>query len=624
MQTIKNKINLSKLHFNYFYLNKNEIKCLQKLLRSNLSNLESFIMLTDQIFLDTKKLTGKYHTTLKEIREKADVELDKLTILEGNFSIKERSFFISSEINFFMFSEIEKALIMDIDDYLLSLDEQYRDIAMSRWGYNHEKQSLEQIGERWHITRERIRQLESNINRSFINHLRVHPKVLWQHIREKMSEDLAELLINLSSCFESKNEFYEFIELCCEVNSGDISKIAHPKVNARLLDVYFANNASPIPLDTMISHLVSKFGYSTALARNTLRELSVLGRIIINENGIYPTKLGRREAVAHTLTDHINGLPWKDIARIVNKAGYCGKMLNEMRSVHDYLSDSDYIYLSDKGTYRHLKYLDLSKIDTQKQMDSLYSYFHKKSDHRFHLNDYYTEMKDSIPPIEYYTLRYIVKAFGHEYGIFFYGKSSVDSVSLDPEAPHVTQYEVIINTLKSSKKPLSKHEIALKIKSKSLNHAAFYLDKMIEKGDVVRIDYATYTTPGQAFDKVKELPQIISCINTIINSTDKIIEIDIFREKINIELNLSYSKYFYMALISHKSTDLGWFKTSNLACHLEIPYRNLSDLIRVTCDPSLSDNDNKKNILNLVWITDEVLERNLNKWKCNNHAIINK
>jgi hypothetical protein len=619
MQIRSKKINLTKIHFNYFYLDKNETKCLSKLMPSNSNNLGTFIELTDQTLLDNNNLAGKYHLTLKKIRDKADIELDKYTMLEGAFNIKERSFYISSEINFFTFSDIEKAFITDVDDFLLSLNEQYQDIALSRWGYNHGKQSLEQIGERWHITRERIRQLETNINKSLINHLRVHPKVLWQHIREKMSEDLPGLLIKLSSCFESEKEFYEFIELCSEVNTGDLSKIAHPKVNAKLLDAYFAKNASPIPIDTVINHLVSEFGYSTALAKNTLRELSTSGHISINNNGVCPSKIGRREAVAHALADHINGLPWKDIARIVNKAGYCSKVLNEKRSIHDYLSDSDYIYLSDKGTYRHLKYLDLPKIDIQKQMDLLYSYFHKKSDHRFHLNEYYSEMKDSIPSIEYYALRYIIKTFGHEYGIYFYGKSSVDSVSLDPDAPHVTQYEVIINALKNSKHPLTKHEIALKIKSKSLNHAAFYLDKMIENGDVVRIDYSTYTTPDQAFNKVKELPEIINCIHSIMNSTDKIIEIDIFREKINIELNLSYSKYFYMALISNKATDFKWFKAANLVCRSEIPYRNLSDLIRAIFDPSLSDNDNKKNILSLAFITDNVLERNFYNWKLKSH-----
>jgi hypothetical protein len=618
MQIKINKVSLTKLHFNHFYLDKNEIKCLSKLMSSNSNNLATFIGLTDQIFLENTKLTGKYHLTLKEIRDKADIELDKYTMTNSNFNIKERSFYISSEINFFTFNEIEKALITDIDDFLLSLNEQYQDIALSRWGYTHDKQSLEQIGERWGITRERIRQLEININKSLINHLRVCPKVLWQHIREKMSENLPKLLINLSSCFESEKEFYDFIELCCEVNSGDLSKIAHPKINIKLLDTYFANNASPIPIDTVINQLVSEFGYSTALAKNTLRELSSSGHISINDNGICPSKIGRREAVAHALADHKNGLPWKDIAKIVNKAGYCSKALNETRSVHDYLSDSDYIYLSDKGTYRHLKYLDLSKIDIQKQMDSLYGYFHKKSDHRFHLIEYYSEMKGFIPPIEYYTLRHIVRTFGNEYGIYFHGKSSVDSLSLDPETPHVTQYDVIINALAHSKHPLTKHEIALKLKSKSMSHAAFYLDKMIENGEVVRIDYTTYTTPDHAFNQIKELPEILNLINSILTSTNKIIEIDVFRQKINIELNLSYSKYFFSALISTRLSEYKWFKVSNLACQIEIPYRNLSDLIRSTCNPSLPDNQNKDIIKNIATITDEVLDRNFYNWKNSN------
>ena len=257
-------------------------------------------------------------------------------------------------------------------------------------------------------------------------------------------------------------------------------------------------------MDTIINELVSEFGYSPALAQNILRELSKSDHIKIDENGVYPKKLGKREAVVHALVDHKNGLPWKDITKIINKSGYCRTVLNETRIIQSYFSGSDYIYLSHKGTYRHLKYLDLSLIDIQKHMKYLYEFIYRKHDLRFHLNEYYTEMKNEIPPIDYYVLRHIVRTFGHEYGIYFYGKSSVDSLSRDPEACHVTQYEVIINLLKNSKYPLTKQEIALKLKSKSIDHASFYLDKMMKNGDVVRIGYATYTTLKQAFSKINE------------------------------------------------------------------------------------------------------------------------
>ena len=285
--------------------------------------------------------------------------------------------------------------------------------------------------------------------------------MLWQHTREKMTAYLRCLLPNLSRCFESDKDFYSFIELCChgQVESGGLLKIVDPHVSPKLLNSYFCNTASPACYDAVVEELVSSFGYSPLLAMTSLRELDKLMSIKITKDGIYPANLGKKEAVAHALTEHPNGLPWKDIARIVNAGGYCSTKLNEERLIHDYFCNSEYVYACGRGTYRNLMYLDISKLDISSVMKNLYEYFRSNNIIRLHLHDYYYQSKLSSV-IEYFSLRYIVRSFGHEYGIYFDGKSGVDSLSLDPEVSRVTQKEVVLQAFNNAKGAMTKQEIA--------------------------------------------------------------------------------------------------------------------------------------------------------------------
>ena len=98
---------------------------------------------------------------------------------------------------------------------------------------------------------------------------------------------------------------------------------------------------------------------------------------------------------------------------------------------------------------------------------------------------------------------------------------------------------------------------------------------MIDDGSIVRIDYMTYTTPEKAFYGI-DLTAIIQLIKSILDETAKIVEADYFRLKINVELNLSYSKYFYSALISTVKEQYHWCKHNNLICKGEFPYHNLN------------------------------------------------
>lgn len=520
-----NHIDLNTLFYNYASLNYEEIHLLEKLKSKNIFLNIATILSLDENKLALKGGFGKaYYLRLKNLKIKTNDELKKINNNGFYYGKLGCDLFISNEIRFFNYFDIDQTIIDDLENYLFRLDEQRQAIALSRWGYNHKKQTLEEIAYQYDLTRERIRQIESIINSEFTNYLRISPQVLKNYIYEALQENLIVKLPFLSSCFEKTRDFYKFIELCCQgvVHKGEIVQIFEPEFDQNLLTEYFCKNGSPITFDSVMEELISSFGYSPEQAGKILNSLKELSIIKISGNEVNPLNLGKKEAVAHALVGHVNGLPWKDITKIVNNGGYCSTKLNEDRFIHSYFSNSDYIYGSGRGTYRHLMYLDFASINIESIIGNILEYFHSHKITRLHLNDYYFQSALSSV-IDYFTLRYIVRTFGVEYGIFFDGKSGVDSLSSFKNAVQFTQKEVILLALNNSNNPMTKQEIAERLRSKSLKHANFYLDMLLNEGSVIRVDYMTYSTPDKIFDNM-HLTEITTQLKQFIDNTDKIIE----------------------------------------------------------------------------------------------------
>ena len=510
-------------------------------------------------------------------------------------------------------SEIDNILIEDVEGYLWTLDERKMDIALSRWGFNQSHESMEEIGKRYGITKAAIGNIEKPINTNLPLNIRIQPKVLWANIREKMTDDLTVLLPNLAQCFASEKLFYDFIERCCQVESGSISKIIFTEISSKIINSFFCFNPSPISQEIIVNELMSNYGYSKASAVNGLKQLAKNDRIEITVDGIYPKKLARPEAVAHVLIFHPAGLPGKDISRILNKKGYSSALFNESVTAGSGFHDSEYVYLCGKGTFRHLIFLDLEQFNIPEIMQNLLDYFEQRKLNALHLHDYYQQNKMQRTEIEYFTLRHIVRVYGEEYGVFFNGQSGSDSISIDKNAKRIIQADVIVNVLNESSVAMTKQEIAEHIRSKSANHATFLLNGLMEEGKVIRVDHLVYTTPEKAFSKI-DVDAVMQIIKDIVN-VGKVVEADVFREYVNIELNLSYSKYIYAALIRTKLNELGWYRNGTLFGKYPIPYNSLVDMCRQLCKTELSNSENAKALQQNVWLTHSVTLDAIQQWK---------
>jgi DNA-directed RNA polymerase sigma subunit (sigma70/sigma32) len=90
---------------------------------------------------------------LKELQDLIKNELVIITEDNNKLTIEKSSLLISSKIKLYAMSKIDEILIEDIEAYLWSLDEKQQNVALSRWGFNHDNEKLEEIGKLYGLTR---------------------------------------------------------------------------------------------------------------------------------------------------------------------------------------------------------------------------------------------------------------------------------------------------------------------------------------------------------------------------------------------------------------------------------------------------------------------------------------
>ncbi len=549
----------------------------------------------------------------KLIEFKVLVQNELEEILLGNIDYQEleSTLIVPKNLGQLSLFRMEQVLLEDIDNYLDKISDDESDIIQKRWGFVEPKQTLEDIGASLGVTRERIRQKEVKISAYFIRHLRISQSELWKNIEPHLTWDISNKLEVLFSCFNTKEDFYSFLSFIC--GKEDLIEYIYPKIDNSILNTYFAENGAPIHIEDIKEYLVDLNLVEVRNIDNSVRYLANQEVLSIENEYVWPRQLGKAEASACVLVNHERGLPWLDIAKLVNSNGYSRTPLYEERLDHEGFNSPDYIFLGGKGIYKHTNFIDTENMILDEIFIEFMEYTEIHSRNVFHLNECY-QFSTSLQQYDYYEIRHFVKHFGEDYGFYFDGRSQTDSVGLDQGFRRLTQKDVIVEAMVRNEKPLTKPEIANVLKSKSLNHAAFYLDELIDSGQVVQVDRMLYTTPELAYKSIN-LNEYIDAINKLLHEHGKPVEPSIFREELNLCFSKSYSKYFYSSIARLHAERQGWFRKHNLYSVSEIPFKNLNAAFDKVCNIDFMLDKNVDAIREHIAIKRETAVIALSNWR---------
>jgi DNA-binding transcriptional ArsR family regulator len=316
-------------------------------------------------------------------------------------------------------------------------------------------------------------------------------------------------------------------------------------------------------------------------------------------------------AIAHVLCTHPHGLPWKDIARIVNH-NKLGRVKFSTRKRDYAFSACDLVYLCNNGCYRHTMFLKLTDELVQAVLAAVHAYLETRAAASENLQIIHASLQSAFP-IDYYTLRYIVNSLGEEAGLHFVGKSRVDTVSLSKAPAGVSAPEVIMRLLSQSPDPLTISEIAQQLRSKSYAFAANHLFRLEEAGQVVRVDRSFFAPADKALEGI-DTKSIGDAIDRILESSTIPVEADVFRERIGISNRVRKSKYFFASLANLLAKDYGWHNCRLLFSKHSIPYHSLRALVLDTFDPDRTNQQIVDAIRQKVLITDRMAAGSVRSW----------
>ena len=523
--------------------------------------------------------------------------------------------------------ELEEHLIKDLETYFYQEESRDINILSRRLGVRCKSETLEEIGQSHEITRERVRQLESRAKKNFIAKLSISPKVIWAITKSNLSELRAPLFATLRNNFPTDKNFYSFLEVCCDLKENEIKKITAPALNKSIFEEFWVWNKSPASIEDLSWYLHENMNIELAVAENQIAIWINDGFIQKVGDEVKPLLLSKVPGITHALLDFPNGDSWQNIQNHANTKNITvGDFFTDRAEPSlGYGADKEYLYQSGRGTYRHISYLNISETDKERILSIVLSKLNElKHEGRESVNlsvDIYQRLGLAD---DYYIVRHIIRAFGESVGIYFNGKSGADTISLASNFSLASQKSVLIDLFKKSLKPLSKKYVATKIRSQTLGHAGFYLDKLLTEGEIVRIDEMHYAHVENAFVDI-DIETTLSLAFSYIDKEDRIIEGEKIQTHLNRHLDADFNKYLYIALLKSHAEASGkkYHYVHNLVSNSIIEYSSLSEICREAQKNTPNNVEAKAYVDSRLCIHEHVLKRCFHQVSTSNQLIDN-
>jgi hypothetical protein len=483
-------------------------------------------------------------------------------------------------------SELCPLVAEDLSNFFSILSDKEIEIWCARLGYQTELMTLQELGLKLDLTRERIRQLSVRLNDRFLRGVRVSPNVLQQKIIMKTRVELFDDLKDLRPLFNTDNDLIKMLALIANEDVSELVLRFNPIVRRNVLDGFLCWHPFPARRHEIISFLHDEVGGTDEEIENYFSALINANIIYTDGNNVIPSDLGKELAISHILAGFPEGLGWKEIAFIVNQSEICRATLSLERPDPN-LSFSSYFFQSGQHTYSHFCFFPIGKKQIKLILKEVESALIQSKYKSFHLMaEYYSNLE--TPQYDYYTVRHTVRNFGESYGLYFNGKSQSDTVSLYPISNTISQKEAIKRLFLENEASMSVQEITKLIKSQSEYHARLYLNELMASGVIVAIEVNQYQIRESAFSRI-DINSIKDSIRKMITEDRRLHHISIIAHHVNQIYGYDYSNRFWRSFAVAYAKEMNWFVKYTFISMDHIKIKGLLELVQINRDKTQED-----------------------------------
>ena len=580
---------------------------IQKYLEKNSLNLGSYDLINVNVW-DRERLILKNDIN-KNVFSKKLVELTVSSSLFTDFDEFKKEQSSSNKIIIekqLSKEELEKIIIKDIKKIIELFKERPKEIFLSRYGYLQKYETLEDLGKKFKITRERVRQIEGKIDDSIgsiglvdrgslLRYFSQYEFVSFHKLFPQLDKDFLSVQNNSNKDI-SGDRLTTFIENYCGVKSNFFKTPERELVNFdkdKLLKV-FEVTSSGVARENFEEIIKDNFGYNNFVCQSAISFMENTYLIKIINNNIYPLKLTRSAEVANVLLDYPNGLHWKKIIKIGNSS-YTKNKWNEDRILSDHSLDmvvNRNIYLSDRGTHKSLKFcIEINRYE--KILDKFISELKKLNKVTEFMEKVYKLViqDEQFIGLNFYDARAVIKIYGQEKGIFHTGRSGTNTIGLIKNISPINLKQKIKNIIYEKGEEIHYQEILSTLTKTNedvpINQA---LDKLVDDLTIFRIDMGTYLKYEDAIN-LCNIVEIKDYLEELLSNYEFITS-GFIREKINDDLGYALSTYYYASLVKIIAKDNGWFCSSNYLSKKQKRTMTTDEYIRSNYEGNLSINEN--------------------------------
>ncbi len=509
--------------------------------------------------------------------------------------------------NDFDVKKLEELIIKDIEYLISLLTERMRVFFLGRYGFKENYKTLDELGKKYGITRERVRQLEKILNLSLARIGIIEKQTLINYFNQydyvsfhKLFPRLDEMFTDTARGTEeiTRDKLTVFMEFYCGVKA-EYFKTPERELwnfNEDKLKEIFTLIPSGHDKENFIEIIKDNYGYNNFVARSSIEFMENKKLIKIVNNKIYPLKMLKNLEVTHILVSYPEGLHWRKISEIGNNS-----FTNNKWDLNRIVGDSSLnmltnqsIYLSERGTYKLFRYcLDIK--NKNEIIDFFINYLQENNLEQSSMEPAFKEMTNlsQFKNLNFYDARAIIKKFGAEFGLFHKGTSGTNTISLNKNIKVISLKEKIKDIITNASDEIHLQDIIKKLQKTNedipVDH---HLNDLVDKFIIFKTSPGTYLS----FEKAQNLydeKEIINELEMLLENYE-FVTTSFVREKLNEKLLYNFSNYFYDSMIKKIILDKPFFYSTNYLSSKSPKTSNLEHYVKNNYNWTLSSNENYK------------------------------